>query len=81
LVRQFLAFQEEVQSLALSAADGTVIDVCENAVLEQGRDLHTRVLAEAVARRIEAAEKKGRRSAVANAVSPRKTGAGRRGSS
>ncbi len=58
LVRQLLALHEELQALALSAADGTVLDACEAAVVRNGRALQTNLLAGAVARRIEAAEKK-----------------------
>jgi len=59
LVRQLLALHEELHDLALSAPDGTVLDACEEAVVHKGRDLHKNILAQAVARRIEAAEKKG----------------------
>lgn len=75
VVRQFLTFHEEVQALALSAPDGTVLDVCEAAVIDKGRDLHKNILAEAVARRVAAAEKKGRRFALAPAVGAKKTAA------
>jgi hypothetical protein len=37
-------------------------------VIEKGRELQTRMLAEAVARRVEAAEKKGRRCGSARAA-------------
>ena len=67
-VRRALALVEELEQLALTAADGTVFDVCEGAVLERGRHLQTQILGEAVARRIEAAEKKGRRCATAPAA-------------
>ena len=77
LVRQLLALHEELRALALSAPDGTVLDACEMAVLPKGRDLTQRLLADAVARRIETAEKKGRRSASVAAVGPRRI-AGRR---
>jgi hypothetical protein len=80
-VRQAIALHEELQDLALSAPDGTVLDVCETAVLEKGRDLNARILAEAVARRIEAAEKRGRRSVPAPAAGPRRTAAVRPASS
>lgn len=73
VVRQVLALHQELQHLALSAPDGRVLDVCENAVLDRGRDLNARILADAVARRIQAAEKKGRRSAPAPVVGPRRT--------
>ena len=60
LVRRCLALAEELEQLALTAADGTVFDACETAVVNKGRDLQTQMLSQAVARRVEAAEKKGR---------------------
>jgi hypothetical protein len=63
LLRRTLALQEEMEQLALTAPDGTVFDACEAAVVERGRELNSQILADAVARRVEAAEKKGRRSA------------------
>lgn len=72
LVARLLAMNDELQSLALSAPDGTVFEACENAVLIQGRELQTRRLTEAVAGRVEAAEKKGPRSASVRAVGPRR---------
>jgi hypothetical protein len=71
LVRRLLAYHEELQALALTAPDGTVIDACEEAVIERGRKLEQDLLADAVARRIESAEKKGRRSGSVRAVRPR----------
>jgi hypothetical protein len=68
-----LALAEEMEQLALTAPDGTVFDACEAAVIEKGRDLQSQMLGEAVARRIEAAEKKGRRSASARAGGRRRT--------
>ena len=73
ILRRALALAEEMEQLALTAPDGTVFDACETAVVEKGRDLQRQVLAEAVARRIEAAEKKGRRSAPAAAAGRSKT--------
>ena len=67
-VRRVLALAEEVEQLALTAPDGTVFDACEEAVVHKGRDLQTQMLSEAVARRVEAAEKKGRRCAAAPAA-------------
>ena len=81
LVRRVLALQEELNSLALTAPDGTVFDACETVVVQRGRDLHIQILADAVARRVEAAEKKGRRSASALAVEPRRTEVPRLGNS
>src|SRR5215210_1546291 len=59
LVRRLLALNEELARLALTAPDGTVFDACESAVMTGGREVQTRMLEEAVARRIEAAEKGG----------------------
>jgi hypothetical protein len=67
LVRQALALAEEMDQLALTTPDGSVFDACETAVVLKGRKLQRQMLADAVARRIEAAEKKGRRCAPAPA--------------
>lgn len=67
-----LAMAEEMEKLALTAPEGTVFDACEHAVLEKGRKLQAHVLGEAVDRRIDAAEKRGRRSAPACAVAKKK---------
>lgn len=67
-VRRALALAEELEQLALTAPEGTVLDACEDAVVAKGRDLQSQMLAQAVARRIEAAEKKGRRCANAPAA-------------
>jgi hypothetical protein len=58
VVRQALAMAEEMEQLALTAADGTVFHACEEAVIEKGRRLQCQVLGDAVTRRIETAEKK-----------------------
>jgi hypothetical protein len=75
IVRRTLAMAEEMEQLALTAPDGEVFDACEEAVLEKGRKLQAYVLGEAVARRVETAEKRGRRSASAPAVAKRKIAA------
>lgn len=72
LVRRALAMAEELEQLALTAPDGAVFDACEAGVIERGRNFQAQVLGEAVSRRIEAAEKKGRRSVSAPAVARRK---------
>jgi hypothetical protein len=77
IVRRALALAEEMEQLALTAPEGRVFDACEEAVVEKGRKLQNEVLGEAVTRRIEAAEKKGRRSVSARVDGRRKT-AGRR---
>ena len=56
----------------VTAPDGAVFDACEQAVIEKGRNLQAQMLGEAVSRRIETAEKKGRRSASAPADATRK---------
>jgi len=73
IVRRALAMAEEMEQLALTAPDGTVFDACEGAVIEKGRTLQAQVLSDAVARRIETAEKKGRRSVCASADARKKT--------
>jgi hypothetical protein len=73
IVRRALAFAEEMEQLALTAPEGSVLDTCEEAVIHKGRKLQSEVLAQAVARRIEAAEKKGRRSVCAPADAASKT--------
>lgn len=81
LVRRVLALQDELEQLALGAADGTVLDACETAVVAGSRDLGSRLLSEAVARRVEVAEKKGRRSAAVTAADSTRTAGRRRGNS
>jgi hypothetical protein len=61
LLRQYHAFLQEMEQLALSAPEGHVLDVCETAVLQKGQEANRRVLQEAVQKRVDAAEKKGRR--------------------
>ena len=75
VILRALAMAEEMENLALTAPDGTVFDACEQAVIDKGRKLQTHILGEAVGRRIDAAEKKGRRSASARAVEKKKTAA------
>jgi hypothetical protein len=72
MLRRALAMVEEMEQLALTAPEGTVFDACEEAVLHKGRNLQAQMLGEAVARRIETAEKKGRRSASAPAGARRR---------
>ena len=72
-MRRALAMFEEMEQLALTAPDGQVFDLCEQAVIEKGRKLQADTLGEAVARRVEAAEKKGRRSDSARAAAKKKT--------
>src|SRR5262249_12603915 len=80
-MRRALAMFEEMEQLALTAPDGQVFDVCEQAVIEKGRKLQAATLGEAVARRVETAEKKGRPSGCARAVAKKRTEAPNRGDS
>lgn len=61
LLRRCHAFLQEMQQLALTAPEGHVVDVCETAVLHKGQEVNRHVLEHAVAQRIAALEKKGRR--------------------
>jgi hypothetical protein len=72
IVRRTLAMAEELEQLALTAPDGAVFDACEEGVIERGRNLQAQLLSAAVSRRIEAAEKKGRRFGSVPAVAKRK---------
>ena len=73
IVRRLLALHDELDALALTAPDGTVLDACERQVLDGGRNLQRQLLTDAVARRVEAAEKRGPRSAPASAAGRRRT--------
>jgi hypothetical protein len=68
LVRQYHAFIQEMEQLALSAPDGHVLDVCETQVLRKSQEVNRQVLEQAVQKRIVAVEKKGRRCGPASAV-------------
>lgn len=74
-VQRFVAFLQEMEDVAMKSPDGHVVDDCEGIVLASGREVQQRALAEALQRRIEVVEKKGRRSDNACAGGPRKTAA------
>jgi hypothetical protein len=61
LLRRYAAFLEEMNDLAASAPDGSVLEACEDAVIEKGREQQRLVLQRAAQARLDAAEKKGRR--------------------
>ncbi len=61
LLRRYAAFFEEMNDLAAAAPDGSVLDACEDVVIEHGREQQRRVLERAVQARLDAAEKMGRR--------------------
>lgn len=73
ILRRALALVEEMEQIALTAPDGAVFADCEAAVILKGRDLQKQVLTDAVARRVEAAEKRGPRSAPARAAARKTT--------
>lgn len=81
LLTRVLAMQQELDELALSAAHGTVLDACEEKVIVQGRELQTDMLTQAVTRRVESAEKKGRRCVSVPAVVVKRTAVPSRGTS
>lgn len=61
LLRRYADFLEEITDLAGSATDGSVLEACEDAVIEGSREHQRRLLEHAVQARLEAVEKKGRR--------------------
>lgn len=61
LLRQYASFLEEMDHLAATTPDGSVLDACEEAVIEKGREQQRLVLERATQARLDAAEKKGRR--------------------
>lgn len=61
LLRRYAEFLGEMSDLAAAAPDGSVLEVCEDAVIEKGREHQRRLLEHAVQARLDAAEKKGRR--------------------
>ena len=79
LIRQVHSFLMEMDSLALQAPDGQVLDRLEIAAVEGGRKLTRATLEAAVQQRIAVAEKKARDCELAPAVEPARTGARRRG--
>jgi hypothetical protein len=75
ILRRALAMLQEMEDLALTAPDGAVFGACEDAVIHKGRDLQRQMLADAVAFRVEAAEKRGPLSALALADARKTTAA------
>ena len=58
-LEQAIAYVTHLRQTALNAADGSVLAVCEQLALNNGRDLLRSTLAAAVASRVAAAEQKG----------------------
>ena len=61
LIRGYADLVGEMKDLALTAADGSVLDICEEAVVEKGREHQRRLLLRAAQARLDAVEKRGRR--------------------
>jgi hypothetical protein len=61
LLRQYADFLGAMKTLADTAADGSILDVCEGALIEKGREQQRRLLESAVQARLGDAEKKGLR--------------------
>lgn len=58
-LEQAIAFFRQMQQIAQTAPDGTVLAACEHVALQDGRRLLRNTLAAAVQARIDAAEQKG----------------------
>lgn len=63
MVERALAMARDLQELAQTVADGHVLDRCEEAAVDQGREFTRQALEQVIAARLASAEKKGRRSA------------------
>ena len=61
LIRDYADYVGEMKDLAATAPDGSVLDVCEEAVIDKGREHQRRLLQRAVQARFGVAEKKGLR--------------------
>jgi hypothetical protein len=61
LLRQYAVFLEEIDHLVATAPDRAVLDTCEEAVIEKGREQQRLALQRAVQARLDLAEKKGPR--------------------
>ena len=59
LLRRYAGFLEEMKDLAATAPDGSVLDACEEAVIEKGREHQRRLLEHAVQARLDARREKG----------------------
>lgn len=68
LVAQALAMVRDLDELAGAAPAGRILDCCEEAAVEKGRELTRKALEQTVSKRLEAAQKKGRRCGAARAA-------------
>jgi len=75
LIRNYHALVMELNDLALTAPDAAVIDQLEDLAIQRGRETLRASLEQAVQKRLDDAEKKGRRSDSAPAAKSGKTAA------
>jgi hypothetical protein len=68
LVEQALAMARDLDELAGAAPTGQILDRCEEAAVEKGREFTRKTLEQTLAKRLETAQKKGRRSDAASAT-------------
>jgi len=61
LLRRYASFLEEMKDLAITTPEGSVLQACEDAVIDKGREHQRRVLERAVQARLDVLEKKARR--------------------
>jgi|SRR6516165_3570772 hypothetical protein len=73
LIRNYHALVMELNDLALTAPNGAVIDQLEDLAIDRGRETLRASLQQAIQKRIDAAEKKGRRSGSAPAATSART--------
>ena len=59
ILEQAIAYATQLQKMALSAPDGTVLDACEKLAVDDGRKLLRSTLAAALQSRIAQVEQKG----------------------
>ena len=69
-LEQAIAYVTQLQKLALTAPDGSVLAVCEQQAVAEGRTLMRQTLGAALNSRIVAAEQKGGTPAVARRRTP-----------
>ena len=67
-VEQALAMARDLNELAGIAPAGQILDRCEEAAVEKGREFTRKMLEQALRKRLDAAQKKGRRSDAAPAA-------------
>lgn len=67
-VEHALAMARDLDELAGVAPAGQILDRCEEAAVEKGREFTRKTLEQALRQRLDAAQKKGRRSGAALAA-------------